>query len=85
MYLIYLMAGAICLPNGSDKSDTSVSLSFLNTKLTKHPFLLCFPCSYKNLCVKNLLPSSQLILSESEIINLHLIGIWIEFEPWGIP
>jgi hypothetical protein len=28
MYLIYLMAGAIRLPNGSDKSDTSVSLFF---------------------------------------------------------
>ena len=47
MYLIYLMAGAIRIPNGSDKSDTSVSLSFLNTKLTKLPFLLCFPCSKK--------------------------------------
>ena len=85
MYLIYLMAGAIRLPNGSDKSDTSVSLSFLNTKLTKLPFLLCFPCSYKNLCVKNSLPSSQLILSESEIINLHNIGIYIEFEPRRVP
>ena len=79
------MAGAIRLPNGSDKSDTSVSLSFLNTKLTKLPFLLCFPCSSKNLCVKNSLPPPQLIFSESEIINLHNIGIWIEFEPRRVP
>ena len=84
MYLIYLMAGAIRLPNGSDKSDTSVSLSFLNTKLTKLPFLLCFPCSYKKLCVKNSLPPPQLILSESEIINLYHICFWIELEPRGV-
>ena len=81
MYLIYLMAGAIRLPNGSDKSDTSVSLSFLNTKLTKLPFLLCFPCSYKNLCVKNSLPPPQLIFSESEVVNFYYICVWVKFEP----
>jgi hypothetical protein len=42
MYLIYLMAGAIRLPNGSDKSDKSVSLFFFEheTNETSVSFVL---------------------------------------------
>ena len=50
------MAGAIRIPNGSDKSDTSASLSFfLNTEITEKAdvsLFPCFPCSdKKTLCL----------------------------------
>ena len=46
------MAGAIRIPNGSDKSDTSASLYFfLNTEITEETEVSLFPCSKIYLCV----------------------------------